>query len=151
VETFKKCGKKNHLIQVTTRRIKMNRVFRVLVASVFATVLAFDLFTSNAWALGGFSKTCRDASVTGSTLSASCERANGGYNPTSIDLNPYSGNIDGSLSWNDKNFIETCRRTGLKSGSTLTAECKKKDQNFVNTSIGLDAHIANIDGRLRYE
>ncbi|MBD2602942.1 cyanovirin [Scytonema hofmannii FACHB-248] len=129
----------------------MNRVFRVLVACVFAVVIAFDLFTSNAWALGDFSKTCRDASVSGSTLRASCEKANGGFTPTSIDLNPYIGNIDGSLSWNDKNFIETCRGTALKSGSTLTAECKKRNQDFVGTSINLDDHIANIDGNLRYE
>ncbi len=122
-----------------------------LVACVFAVVIAFNLFTSNASALGGFSRTCREASVSGSSLKASCERANGGFNPTSIALNPYIGNIDGRFSWNDRNFIETCRNTTLKSGSNLSAECKKRDQNFVSTSINLDEHIANIDGNLRHE
>lgn len=122
-----------------------------VIAFLFAFAVSFNALISNAWALGDFSKTCRNASISSSTLSASCEKANGGYQNTSIDLNPHIGNLDGSLSWDDKNFIQTCRKTSLSGGSTLQGECKKKDQNFTNASINLDAHIANIDGTLRYE
>lgn len=126
-------------------------VVGTVVAFLFAFAVSFNALISDAWALGDFSQTCRNASISGSTLSASCEKANGGYQDTKIDLNPNIGNVDGSLSWADQNFIQTCRSISLSGGSTLKAECKRRDQSWTNASINLDNHIANIDGSLRYE
>ena len=125
-------------------------VVGTVVAFLFAFAVSFNALISDAWALGAFSQTCRNASISGSTLSASCEKANGGYQDTKIDLNPNIGNVDGSLSWADKNFIQTWRNTSV-SGSTLIGECKKRDQSWTNASINLDTHIANINGSLQYE
>ena len=125
-------------------------VVGTVVAFLFAFAVSFNALISDAWALGDFSQTCRNASISGSVLSASCEKANGGYQDTSIDLNPNIGNVDGSLSWADQNFIQTCRNTSL-SGSTLKGECKTRDQSWTNASINLDTHIANINGSLQYE
>lgn len=126
-------------------------LLKVVVAFLLAFVVSFNLATDGALALGKFSQTCRDIKVSGSELSASCERANGGYQPTSINLNPYIENVDGVLKWQPKNFIETCKGTGVSGGSKLQAECKNREQNFVSAAINLDDHIANIDGNLRYE
>ena len=125
-------------------------VVGTVVAFLFAFAVSFHALISDAWALGDFSQTCRNVSISGSTLSASCEKANGGYQDTKIDLNSNIGNVDGSLSWSDQNFIKTCRNTSV-SGSTLQGECKKRDQSWTNASINLDTHIANINGSLQYE
>ena len=125
-------------------------LLKVTIAFLFALVVSFNLVVNGALALGKFSKTCTNIAVSGSELSASCEKANGGQNNTSINLNPYIENEDGNLKWQPKNFIETCRDTSV-SGSSLKAECKTRNQNFVFTTINLDDHIANIDGNLRHE
>ncbi|NMG06876.1 CVNH domain-containing protein [Brasilonema sp. UFV-L1] len=126
-------------------------LLKAAVAFLFALVVSFNLVTDNAWALGKFSRTCENISISGSKLSASCEKANGGFNQTSINLNPYIENVDGKLTWQPSNFIETCRGTGLSGSNVLKAECKTRNQNFVSTSINLDDHIANIDGKLQFE
>jgi hypothetical protein len=133
--------------------MKMSRVFRIVIVAdcVFASLIAFNLFADSAWALGKFSLTCRNTRISISTLSASCATANGEYKDTSINLNPYIGNTDGSLKWTDTNFIETCRATSLISPSILAAQCKTRDQIWTSTRINLDDHIANIDGTLKFE
>lgn len=125
-------------------------LLKATLAFLFALVVSFNLVVNGALALGQFSKTCRNIDVNGSELSASCEKANGGFDNTSINLNPFIENVDGELEWQPKNFIETCRDTSV-SGSLLRAECKTRNQNFVFTTINLDDHIANIDGNLRHE
>jgi hypothetical protein len=100
---------------------------------------------------GQFSQTCKDIQVSGSKLSASCKDENGRYNQTSIDLSPYIDNVDGTLKWQPKNFIITCKDTAVSNGNKLKAECKTRKQEFVPTAINLDDHIANINGHLRYE
>nr|3S3Y_A Chain A, TANDEM CYANOVIRIN-N DIMER CVN2L0 [Nostoc ellipsosporum] len=101
--------------------------------------------------LGKFSQTCYNSAIQGSVLTSTCERTNGGYNTSSIDLNSVIENVDGSLKWQPSNFIETCRNTQLAGSSELAAECKTRAQQFVSTKINLDDHIANIDGTLKYE
>ena len=129
---------------------------KTLVSSVtvicFSLFLALGFFATAAAALGDFSQTCYDATISGSTLSATCQRANGSYDgTTSIDLNADIENVDGRLKWQPSNFIETCRSTELVNGNTMDAECKTRDQRWVSTSINIDDHIANINGVLTYE
>ncbi|MGB5634667.1 MAG: CVNH domain-containing protein [Waterburya sp.] len=129
---------------------------KTLVSSVtvicFSLFLALGFFSAPAAALGDFSQTCQDSTINGSTLSATCQRADGSYGGgTSIDLNTDIENVDGRLTWQPSNFIETCRKTKLVNGNTMDAECKTRDQRWVSTRINLDDHIANINGVLTYE
>jgi hypothetical protein len=117
-----------------------------------AIFLTFNLLIGNAWATGDFSQTCENINITGSTLTADCERANGGYQDTSIDLDRYIGNIDGTLEWGDRRFSLTCNEVGLAGNNRLRAECERRDQrSYLGSYINLDDHIANIDGRLKFE
>jgi hypothetical protein len=128
-------------------------MLRIFTAFLFSVFLAFNLLTGNAWASGQFSQTCGDINLNGSTLTATCKKADG-YAPStsSIDLNQYIENIDGTLEWNGAKFALTCNNLGLVRTSTLRAECERADQvNTLGTYINLDEHIANIDGTLRFE
>ncbi|WP_017651877.1 CVNH domain-containing protein [Fortiea contorta] len=118
-----------------------------------AIFLTFNLLIGNAWAAGGFSQTCSNVSVNGSALSANCQRANGyTTSKTSIDLNRYVGNIDGTLKWGDSRFSLTCQQVGLAGKNRLRAECERSDQrSYLGSYINLDEHIANIDGSLKFE
>uniref|UniRef100_C0HMD8 Cyanovirin-N homolog n=1 Tax=Didemnum molle TaxID=322843 RepID=CVNH_DIDMO len=101
---------------------------------------------------GDFSKSCYGSSVSGSTLSSTCYKADGYTpNPTSINLNPYIENVDGVLKWQPGNFIETCRNTELAGPSLMAAQCLTRDQRLVPAEINLDDHIANINGVLKFE
>ncbi|MEQ9482481.1 mannose-binding lectin [Coleofasciculus sp. F4-SAH-05] len=130
---------------------KLFSIFRLTVVSLLATACFFGGFTKAAWALGDFSQSCYGANVSGSTLSAVCRTMSGSYKDTSIELNPVIENVDGQLTWQPSNFIQTCRYTSLVTPSLMFAECKTRDQRWVATDIDLDQHIANIDGTLKYE
>ncbi|NER50480.1 MAG: cyanovirin [Symploca sp. SIO1A3] len=130
---------------------KKNGFLRATVAFLSAVAMSFGMFTSHALALGDFSQTCYNSNVSSSTLSSSCRRIDGSINDTSINLNPYIENVDGTLVWQPNNFIATCRNTGLTSPSIMAAECKTRSQDWNDTSIDLDDHIANINGVLTYE
>lgn len=125
---------------------------KAAVASFFVVAVSFMLFAGSAFALGDFSMTCYDTHTSGSTLTSTCYKADGRTPQTSsIDLNKHIANIDGTLKWQPSNFIETCRYASIERSSTLTAQCKTRDQRWVSTKIDLDDHIANIDGTLKYE
>jgi len=129
----------------------MNPVFRIVVACVFAEVIAFDLSVGKALALGQFSRTCQGAVVNGSTLSAKCQTTSGNFVPSSINLIPHIENVDGVLKWQSGNFTETCRSNALQGPSIMSAQCKNKAGQWVTTKINLDEHIVNINGKLTYE
>jgi hypothetical protein len=123
-------------------------------ASFFCAIfLTFNLLIGNAWATGGFSQTCENISVDGSNLTAICEEADGfTRSKTSIDLNQYIGNIDGTLEWGDERFSQTCEKIGLAGKNRLRAECEKADQrSSLGSYLNLDEHIANINGSLEFE
>jgi len=132
--------------------MKLKTLVSSVTAICFSLFMALGFFSAPASALGGFSQTCYDASISGSTLTASCEKADGyTMNTSSINLNSTIENIDGSLKWQPDNFIETCRNTKLVGGDIMDAECKTRSQRWNSTSINLDDHIANINGVLKYE
>ncbi len=129
-----------------------NKLLKVAVAFLFAAVMSVSLFAGQALALGDFSQTCLDTRVSGSTLTSSCYKVDGStINMSSIDLNEWIANIDGNLKWRRGNYIETCRYMKMVSGSDMEGQCKTRDQRWVDTSIDLDDHIANINGTLTYE
>ncbi|MBN3908178.1 MAG: cyanovirin [Nostoc sp. NMS1] len=128
----------------------MLKIFAAFFCAIF---LSFNLVINNAWATGQFSQTCENISVNGSTLTATCEKADG-YTPstTSINLNPYIANLDGTLSWDGEQFAQTCENVGLAGASRLRAECERADgQTYLGTYIDLNEHITNIDGTLKFE
>ena len=100
---------------------------------------------------GEFSKTCNDASYhDDGFLIARCQRNDGSWACSSIQLNDYIANIDSHLTWEQRDFALTCVNCNL-SGSTLNCFCQDKTGIPANTSLNLDEHIANLDGQLSYQ
>lgn len=129
----------------------MKNILKTVVCSLVAVLFSFGLFSSQAWALGDFSKSCYNSKIDGPYLVSDCRTANGSVNyDTYINLNPYIENVDGNLKLQPSNFYETCRNLEVDV-NVLYAECKRRDQSWNYTRINLDDHIANIDGNLKYE
>lgn len=133
-------------------------LLRVAFAFLFACLVSLNIVVDKAMATGQFSLTCENIDLSGSTLSATCETTDGDLSETSIDLNQYIGNLDGILSWDDQDFSQTCQDVALAQllGSKqliLVANCQPADGGDTDhpSDIELDAHIANIDGTLKYE
>jgi len=133
-------------------------ILKVAFAFLFAFLVSFNLVVDQAMATGQFTKTCEEINISGSTLSATCQKADGyTLNDSSLNLDQYIGNLDGTLSWGDKDFSKTCENIALaqllfNKQLVVTAQCEKKDGiSYEQSDIELDAHIANIDGTLKYE
>ena len=94
-----------------------NELLKSTVAFLIAVAMSFSVFVSQALALGDFSGTCYNSYLDGSVLTSTCYKADG-YTPntSSIDLNSYIENIDGTLKWQPDNYIETCRYMELIDG-----------------------------------
>ncbi|MDZ8235626.1 MAG: CVNH domain-containing protein [Nostoc sp. ChiQUE01a] len=127
-------------------------MLKICVTFLCAIFLSFNMAIANAWATGQFSQTCQNISVEGSTLTADCQNADGyTVSTTTIDLNPYISNLDGTLSWDGDKFALTCDNIGLAGRNRLRAECERADGETLGTYINLDEHLANIDGQLKFE
>lgn len=137
---------------------------KVTVTFVFAVCLWLNFLGGEALALGQFSATCEDVSISSSTdltslgeptLSAECQKKDGSYVQTSIKLNPYLGNDgNGIVTWGRNNAGLGCYDFAVSNESLLSATCfnfLNKNSEDVATSINLDEHIVNIDGQLKYE
>ena len=93
---------------------------------------------------------CRNISISGATLTASCRRIDGTYNKTSILLQGIA-NTNGVLTADPgqaASFQNSCRQIEV-AGATLTASCRRIDGTYNNTSF-LIPGIANINGVLQY-
>ncbi|MFN6571648.1 CVNH domain-containing protein [Dendronalium sp. ChiSLP03b] len=93
----------------------MNKVWLLIrgaMAFLFAFLVGTNFVVDKAMATGQFSFSCDkdNIQINGSILSTSCKKNNGDLQPTSIDLNKYIGNSNGTLSWNDTNFSKTCKK-----------------------------------------
>lgn len=134
-------------------------LLRVATVFLFALVVSLNFVVDQAMATGEFSLSCDkdNIEINGSILSTSCQKSNGGSQQTSIDLDQYIGNLDGTLSWGDKDFSKTCKNIApaqLLSTKQLilVAECETAAGNtYYPSEIELDAHITNSDGTLKYE
>jgi hypothetical protein len=83
-------------------------------------------------------------------LRAYCHDKNGSGHISSIDLNSYLGNINGEFRWGGHNFTRSAVNVILK-GATLYADLQREDGTWNNaTTVHLDDHITNNDGRLEY-
>lgn len=107
---------------------------------------------------GSYQQTCKDITVTGTTLNATCSWQ-GSYGAPS-SLNYASGcvgdiaNVRGVLACTGANgsFSLTCRNAHVE-GRTLHAECRNKSGQYVKASLpnftGFDHNISNCDGKLQ--
>lgn len=134
-------------------------LLKVTLAFVLAFAVSLNFVVDKAMATGQFSLTCDkdNIAIDGSTLSANCQKSNGGREETSLNLDQYIANHNGTLAWGDSDFSKTCKNIGLAQllGSKqliLVADCKTAAENaYTPTEIELDAHIANVNGTLKYE
>ncbi|MBE9145044.1 CVNH domain-containing protein [Planktothrix mougeotii] len=142
---------------------------KVIITFVLAVVLGFNVWGGQAWAIGEFSNTCTDITVSSGTdmaslgkaiLSANCEKMNGSYQQTTLELNPYlENNRQGILSWKEakklgQQGLINCYDLTVSDQGVLEGICfnlSSKTSSDVETSINLNEHIANIDGSLKYE
>lgn len=107
---------------------------------------------------GSFQKTCSGASVTGTTLKASCKTFQGASIPASLDYASGCvgdiGNVNGVLVCTGAvgSFSLTCKDATV-SGHTLSATCQKKDGSWIPASLpnfqGFQGNISNCDGKLQ--
>ena len=96
-----------------------------------------------------FSRSSTDISLSKSVLTANCRDSNGSYNVSTLDLNNWIANIDGSLRWAENGkFYDSSSGTSLTDGVTLKAKCRNIDGWYVNSTLNLDEKIANVDGKL---
>ena len=131
--------------------MKLKTLLSSITAICFSLFLAFAFVPAAPAFAGNFSQTCYDAAISGSTLSANCQRRNGSYHDTSIDLDSLIGNGNGTLREGEQNFSQTCRGMQLINGGIMDGECKTRDQQWVSTSLNLDGFIGNIDGFLEFD
>ena len=96
-----------------------------------------------------FSRSSNDITLSGSVLTANCRDIEGSYHVSTLDLNNWIANIDGSLRWaHNGRFYDSSKDTSLIDGATLKADCRKIDGSYVNSTLNLDDKIANLNGKL---
>ncbi|GME27574.1 cyanovirin-n [Neofusicoccum parvum] len=89
-----------------------------------------------------------------SLLSAHCRACNGEWQDSTIRLNDFLGNEDGSFQLGDRDFSMTAKDIVLEQvedSSILRASLRKRDGSWQEASIELDAFITNKDGELCLE
>lgn len=86
-----------------------------------------------------------------SILSAQCRRCNGEWQESSIRLNDFLGNEDGSFLLGDRDFSKTAKDIKVEQSndsSVLHANLRKRDWSWQEATIDLDTFITNKDGEL---
>ena len=85
----------------------------------------------------------RDISISDKgILTASCNKFDGSWVNSSLNLNNYISNDDGSLTWGGTGFINNSKDIRIDH-NTLKAKCQKNDGTYVDASINLDYFIGN--------
>ena len=94
-----------------------------------------------------FTNSSSNIYLSGTTLYATCQDSE---HTSSINLNNYIGNIEGTLTWGECNFAGSSSNFSL-SGAVLSAECRDSDGNTHTSSINLNNYISNQEGALTAE
>ena len=97
-----------------------------------------------------FTNSSSNIYLSGTTLYATCQDYDGNEHTSSINLNNYIGNIEGTLTWGESNFAGSSSNFSL-SGAVLSAECSDSDGNTHHSSINLNNYISNQEGALTAE
>jgi hypothetical protein len=110
---------------------------------------------------GSYTRTCRDAFTTGTTLHASCKNRGGGWQPTQLGgFNTCRGevyNFDGMLTCSrgtgappSGSYLQSCKDI-VVSGSLLSAQCRKVNGSYAPFTLGNFngcTAIDNLDGAI---
>jgi hypothetical protein len=80
-------------------------------------------------------------------LTASCNKYDGSWVDSNINLNNYISNDDGVLAWGGSGFINSSKDFKIEE-NTLKAQCQKRDGTWVDSSLSLDYFIGNNNGIL---
>jgi hypothetical protein len=138
------------------RRILMRRAIMAVVSVTILTALAQP---TACWAQGGlpygtYNRTCQNIRMNGDTLSASCQKADGGWHNTSIDYRSCRGsqiiNDNGYLrcgggqeGWHSNewrgglppgDYKRTCKNLYME-GDKLSGTCQKAGGGWNDTSL----------------
>ncbi|KAG8768571.1 hypothetical protein FRB91_000435 [Serendipita sp. 411] len=99
-----------------------------------------------------FQLTSTDITLDGTVLSANCKRVDGEMQPSSIDLDPLFGNINGQFQFGQSDFAQTANDYSISTQDDgtilLTGNLQRADGSWDQASIDLSEYIANMDGNL---
>lgn len=97
-----------------------------------------------------FGDTCSNVFVDSQgILHATCARRDGSPNTTSLALDQYVGNNDGTLDPHGIHFTQTC--TDIHGGITLQARCYARNGAPDNTTLNLNNWVDNTNGFLVWQ
>jgi cytolysin (calcineurin-like family phosphatase) len=100
---------------------------------------------------GNFASSCSNIALQGaSVLAATCNTTGGGTQSTTLDLDPYITNADGTMWWSSSGgFAGSCSACTL-SGTELTCQCNNVSSQAAATSIDVNTEVTNCGGTLTY-
>lgn len=100
--------------------------------------------------MSNFHLSARDITIDGSVLRAQCQKCDGSWNWTELDLNTVLSNEDGVLQWlPDGGFANSCENLTLSDdGTTLTCQAYCANGEMTTAQINLAEQIGNEDGTL---
>lgn len=94
-----------------------------------------------------FSLTSSTISLSGGILEASCLATDGSRKSSSLDLDQYIGNNNGSFDLTSKNFSRSAHDCVYDKG-TIKGSLRSFDDTLTTASLCLDMYVTNVDGRL---
>lgn len=94
-----------------------------------------------------FSLTSSAISLSGGILEASCLAMDGSTQSSSLDLDQYIGNNNGSFDLTSKNFSRSVHDCVYDKG-TIKGSLRSFDGTLTTASLCLDMYVTNVDGRL---
>ena len=80
-------------------------------------------------------------------LHATCKDSNGNDHHSTLNLNDYIGNIEGTLTWGCDNFTASSSGISLN-GTVLSATCQDSNGGSHHSSLNLNQYICNNEGTL---
>ena len=97
-----------------------------------------------------FSKTSRNITLEKAhLLKAECQKTNGEWVSSSLDLDTGIGNNEGHFDISGKNYSHSAGNV-LLSGTMLSADLKRTNGGSLHDSIDLDTVVANFEGVLGF-
>ena len=93
-----------------------------------------------------FHLTAKNITLEGTLLSADCQKLDGEWIRTSLELNDWVKNVDGDLQWGWGNFAESSSNIALKDNHILTAVCKREDGTTKESELDLGDWIDDVEG-----
>ncbi|CAF1421635.1 unnamed protein product [Adineta ricciae] len=100
--------------------------------------------------MSNFHLSSREIIITDNILRAQCQKTDGTWNNSEVDLNTCLSNENGQIIWKlNGQFADSCSQIkNIDQSSILTCEVQRGDGQWVTTQIDLREHIGNNDGTL---